>query len=106
MADPRPPINFDEFIERKRTEGSLPITVGDKTFHLKPQETFTDDELRRFNATDDPFEIAEIICDDLPGFLEAGGTVAGLQGLIEEMAMKKLEEQGVGLGEVLRSLSS
>ncbi len=103
---PRPPIDFDEFIERKRVTDSIPISVGGKTFNLIPPVTFSEDQRKQFDAATTEEETAAVICDDLPGFLEAGGTVAGLLGIVEDMAAEKLKEQGLDLGELLRSFNS
>lgn len=99
---PHPPVNFQDFLDRKGREGLVPIVVGDKTFHLKPMELFTDDELRRFTAaedSDDFFAVAEIILDDYAGFIDAGGTVAGLTALMGEIAEGTYEDQGADPGE-------
>lgn len=103
---PRAPINFEEFIERKRITDSIPIEVGGKTFYLRSPVTFSEEERRRFDEASTEDETAAVICDDLPGFLEAGGTIAGLLGIVEDIAAEKLKEQGLDLGEVLRSLGS
>lgn len=96
---PRPPVNFQDFLDRKEREDRVPIEVGGRTFYLRPMETFSDDELRRFNDSDDPFVIAEIVLDDCAGFLAAGGTVAGLTGIVAGLGEGTLEEQGADQGE-------
>ena len=92
------PVNLSDFRDKLEEEGTIPVEAGGRTFKIRPPELLTDEDYKRFNASDDPIVQASIIVDDYPAFVEAGGT-ALLVGLILSEAIKTQEAQGVEPGE-------
>lgn len=97
------PVNFLDFLDTKERENTLPITVGDKTFHLYSREHLSEAQFQALMATEETaegsIETCRILLDDYDGFIAAGGTTAGLLTIIEDRASGTLAEQGVSVGE-------
>lgn len=93
------PVNLSDFKDKIEEEGTIPVEAGGRTFKIRPPELLSDDEFKRFVASDDEVEQASILLDDYPGFAEAGGT-AMLVGLILSEAIEAQKQaQGVDPGE-------
>ena len=104
----RPPINFQDFLDRKEVEDSIPVELGGRVFVIRPAHLLNDDEFRRLVATEDPEEVARITMRDYDDFVAAGGSAAGLMALMEEEQKRREAEaaQGADAGESGASSSS
>lgn len=88
-----PPVNFLDFLDKQDREGSIPITVGDKTFYVRSAILLSDDEAKRMEAGDDVVEMAKAIVNDYDGLCAAlaeagkpGGAAMAVMAVVGEEA--------------------
>lgn len=82
MTKPKPKPKFTDasgdflaFMNDLKRTDTKPITIGEKTFHLKGPALLSDDQVEELNSPDiGVVDKARAVIDDYDGFAAAGGT--------------------------------
>lgn len=103
-----PPVNFQDFKDKREEEGAIPIVIGDRTFIVRPPEQLADDDLKRFFELEDqdPVAQARMMMDNYDDFVALGGSAMLLMSIIQEVTNTQSAEQGASPGESEASSTS
>lgn len=82
----KPPVDFADYMARKREELSWPIVIGEQTFTVVHPSLLSGEDRQTLKDTDDELVAAALMIDDLDGFLAAGGTIEALGMFVEDVA--------------------